>query len=75
MPYDVDDVWNEANDWTATFQDITGDRSISVGINEVNHFEFEVWLDRDDHKTKYFADFNALEEFVQAEYPDADWDY
>jgi hypothetical protein len=43
-------------------------------VHEVNRYDFEVWLDRADEKTKYFGSFDDLDEFIREQYPDADWE-
>jgi hypothetical protein len=74
FPYDPEEIQMEARDMEEIYHLTTGDRSISVGVHEVNRYDFEVWLDRADEKTKYFGSFDDLDEFIREQYPDADWE-
>lgn len=73
-PYDIDDVTNEAEERAELFRWVTGDQSITLGVSEVNYFEYEIWLERDDHKAKYFDSFDDVVYYIKDEYPDADWE-
>ena len=74
FPYDPEEVEMEARDKEEIYHLVTGDRSISMGVHEVNRYDYEIWLERDGEKVKYFASFDDVDDFINEQYPDADWE-
>lgn len=73
-PYDLDEVWAEADSHEEWFTLATGDESINVGIHENNLYEFEVYVESKRTGLVYFADFSDLTAFMLHSYPEADWE-
>ena len=73
-PYDLEELELEAESKQEVYHLVTGDQSITLGINEVNRYDYEIWLERDGAKIEHFLNFDDLDDYINDQYPDVDWE-
>ncbi len=73
--YDLEDFRADVRSAEEAYRIVTGDYSISMGVNGGIIEDAEIWLDHDAHEgTLWFVSLDEVDEYVRGAYPDTEWD-
>lgn len=68
-----DEICEEAERIQAQLIEITGDKSICIGVREIGKYEYEIWFDSTEVRTQWFSNFDGLIEYAKENYMAEDW--